>query len=168
MYSTCISQTSLNVHKSGPKTPFIHSFIRFFINVINFISFINFINFINFIIIFISLINNENYDRDMAQWLERGALSMSLPALRFCAFCAEFSEKYHVSPLSILGSCFHNVSLGKALNPQMFHVTMSTLYDRNCNVYDKFNAPEWLQNCMFPAGLKWHTNEQVEWPGVKM
>ena len=37
-----------------------------------------------------------------------------------------FSEKYHISPLSILG---HGVSLGKTLQPQMLsltHVKMST------------------------------------------
>ena len=44
----------------------------------------------------------------MAQWLERCALSMSLPG-------AEFSEKYHASPLSILGHFKDVVSLGKAL-----------------------------------------------------
>ena len=43
-------------------------------------------------------------ERDMAQWLERGALPMSLPAVRFrISLGAGFSEKYHVSPLSILG-----------------------------------------------------------------
>ena len=42
----------------------------------------------------------------MAQWLERGALSMSLPAVRFrISLGARFSESYHVSPLSILGHC---------------------------------------------------------------
>ena len=45
-------------------------------------------------------------ERDMAQWLELGALPMSLPAVRFrIPLGAEFSEKYHVSPLSILGHC---------------------------------------------------------------
>ena len=45
-------------------------------------------------------------ERDMAQWLERGALPMSLPAVRFrIPLGAEFSEKYNVSPLSILGHC---------------------------------------------------------------
>ena len=40
----------------------------------------------------------------MAQWLERGALPRSLPAVRFrIPLGAGFSEKYHVSPLSILG-----------------------------------------------------------------
>ena len=60
----------------------------------------------------------------MAQWLERGALTMSLPAVRFrVPLGAEFSEKYHVSPLSILGHCLDVVSLGEALHPQMFHLT---------------------------------------------
>ena len=36
---------------------------------------------------------------------------------------AEFSEKYHVFPLSILEYCFDVVLLGKALHPQMIHLT---------------------------------------------
>ena len=57
-------------------------------------------------------------DRDVAQWLERGGLSMWLPVVRFrIPLGAGFSEKYHVFPLSILGHCFYVVSLGKALNP---------------------------------------------------
>ena len=36
---------------------------------------------------------------------------------------AGFSEKYNVFPLSILGHCFNVVSLGKALHPQMLHLT---------------------------------------------
>ena len=56
----------------------------------------------------------------MAQWLERDALTMMLPAARFrIRLLAGFSEKNHVSPLSILGHCFNVVSLGKALQPQM-------------------------------------------------
>ena len=65
----------------------------------------------------------------MAQWLERGALPMSLPAVRFrTPLGAGFSEKYHVSPLSILGHCFDVVSLSKAIHPQiaMTQVKMST------------------------------------------
>ena len=59
----------------------------------------------------------------MAQWAKRGALSMSLPAVQFrIPLGAGFSEKY-VTPLSILGLCFNVVSLGKALNPQMLHLT---------------------------------------------
>ena len=53
----------------------------------------------------------------MAQYLESGALPMSLPAVRFrIPLCAGFSKKYNVSPLSILGNCFDAVSLGKALS----------------------------------------------------
>ena len=64
----------------------------------------------------------------MAQWLERGVLPLSLPAVRFrIPFGAGFSDKYHVSPLSILGHCFDVVSLGKALNPQMFHLTQGKM-----------------------------------------
>ena len=46
-------------------------------------------------------------ERDMAQWLEPGALSMSLPAMRFRIPLREgFSEKYHVTPLSMLRQYF--------------------------------------------------------------
>ena len=63
-------------------------------------------------------------ERDIAQWLERGALSMSLPAEPFqLPLGAGYSEKYHVSPLSILGHSFDVLSLGKALNPQMLQLT---------------------------------------------
>ena len=47
-----------------------------------------------------------------------------MPAVRFrIPLGAGFSEKYHVSPLSILGHCFDVVSFGKSLNPQMLHLT---------------------------------------------
>ena len=79
-----------------------------------------------------------------------------------------FRENYYqVSLLPILGHCFDVVSLGKALNPQMLHLTQarrSTRCDRDRpnNVYDKFNAPKWLQDCMLSVELRWHTNEQVQ------
>ena len=60
------------------------------------------------------------------QWLERGVLPMSLAAVRFrMPLGAGFSEEYYnVSPLSILGYCFDVVySMGKALNPQILHLT---------------------------------------------
>ena len=54
----------------------------------------------------ISIMHICGKEREMAQWLERGALPMSLPAVRFrIQLGAEFSEKYNVSPLSILGHC---------------------------------------------------------------
>ena len=60
----------------------------------------------------------------MAQWLEREALPPSLPVVRFrIPLGAEFSDKYIVSPLLILGHCFDVVSLGKAPNSQMLHFT---------------------------------------------
>ena len=49
---------------------------------------------------------------------------MSLTAVRFrIPLGAGFSDKYHVAPLSILGHCFDVESSGKALNPQMLHLT---------------------------------------------
>ena len=59
----------------------------------------------------------------MVQWLERGGLPMSLPAVRSrTPVCAIFLEKHLVCPLSILGHCL-DVVLGKALPPQMLHLT---------------------------------------------
>ena len=62
--------------------------------------------------IFLNIRNNPTRqpacisERDMAQWLERGALPMSLPAVRFqIPLGAGFSEKYHASPIQILGHC---------------------------------------------------------------
>ena len=63
------------------------------------------------------------------QYLERGALSMSLPAVGFrVPLGARVQENYHVSPLPILGYCFDVVSLGprylgKALSPRILHST---------------------------------------------
>ena len=64
-------------------------------------------------------------ERDMAQWLEHGALSMSMTAVRFrIRLVQDFLG--NISPLSMLGHCFDVVSLGTALNPQMLHLKMST------------------------------------------
>ena len=53
-----------------------------------------------------------------------GAFPISLPAVRFrIPLGAGFSEKYHVSPLSILGHYFDVASLGKILYPHMLHLT---------------------------------------------
>ena len=63
-------------------------------------------------------------ERDVAQWLERGALPMSLSAVRFrIPLGAGFSDKYHVSPLSILRHHFDSVSLCNALYPHMLRLT---------------------------------------------
>ena len=37
-------------------------------------------------------------------------------------FGAEFSDKYHVFPLSMMGHCSHAASLDKALCPHMIHL----------------------------------------------
>ena len=61
---------------------------------------------------YLALVSLYTSARDMAQYLECGALPMSLPAVRFrIPLDARFAEKYHVSPLSILGHCFDVVSL---------------------------------------------------------
>ena len=63
-------------------------------------------------------------ERDVAQWLKCGTLPMPLLALRFqIPLDAGFLEKYHVSPLSILGHCFDIVSLGKTLYLHMLYLT---------------------------------------------
>ena len=82
-------------------------------------------------------------ERDMAQWLEHGALSMSLTAVRFrIPLGGGFLGKYHVSPLSMFGHCFDVLALGKAPNPQMLHLTqvkMSTFQSSRtpCNCRGK-------------------------------
>ena len=49
---------------------------------------------------------------------------MSLPAVRIqIRLLQDFSEKYHVSSLSILGHYSDVVSLGKALYPHLLHLT---------------------------------------------
>ena len=49
---------------------------------------------------------------------------MSLPAVRFRRpLGVGFSEKYHISPFSILVHYFDVVSLGKALYPHILHLT---------------------------------------------
>ena len=103
-------------------------------------------------------------ERDMAQWLEQGALSMSLSAVGFrISFGAGFSQKYHVSPLLILKHWFDVVSLGKALYPQMLHLTlvkMSRTEMAMCMISQ--NTPKWLHDYMLSV-----ENEQVQWPGGK-
>ena len=72
---------------------------------------------------FTKLYKSTYLGRDMAQWLERGALPMSLPAVRFrIPLGAGFSEKYHVSPLSTW-DIVKIVFWGKTLHPQMLHLT---------------------------------------------
>ena len=89
----------------------------------------------------------------MAPLLERRALPM-----RFgIQLVQDFQKKYHVSRHSILRHCFDVMSLGKALNPHLVHLTQVKTKDRNVNVYDKLNASKLLQDCYALRGL----NEQV-------
>ena len=68
------------------------------------------------------------YTWDMSQCVERGALPMSLTTVRCrIPLGAGFSDKYHVSPLSILGHCFDVVYVGKTLIAQMFHLTQGKM-----------------------------------------
>ena len=78
--------------------------------------------------------------------LGKKCVPMSPPAVRFrIPLGAGFSGKYHVSPLSILGYWGNEYLIG-----------------RDGNVYDKFNAPKWLQDCMLSVGMRWHMNDQVQ------
>ena len=79
-----------------------------------------------------------NTERDMAQWLKRGALPMSLPVVRFrIPLDAAFSEKYRVnfSPPN-LGTLLRCRVLGQGTS------TSNASLDRDGNGYDKFNAPK--------------------------
>ena len=58
----------------------------------------------------------------MAQWLERGALPMSLPAVRFqIRLVQDFQRNIMFLP-SQSGDIVKMVSLGKTLRPQMLHL----------------------------------------------
>ena len=89
------------------------------------------------------------FREDMAQWLERGSWSMSLPAMRFRiplgAGCSCFP------PLN-LGTLFRGCVLKQGENKYLVGQR------RQC----VRNAPKWLQDCMLSVELKWHTNEQVQ------
>ena len=96
--------------------------------------------------------------------LERGALSMSL---RNPAWCRLFREISYSSPLKI-GTLFRCCALGKGSLPSHASLDLSVneyLVGQRwpCVRY----ASKWLQECMLSMELKWHTNEQVQWPGGK-
>ena len=98
--------------------------------------------------------------RDAAQWLERDSLLMSLPVVRFqTRLGAEYSEKCHVSPLSMFEHMFRCCVRGQNTLPShasLVSCVKSTLLDRDSNMCD---APKWLQDCMLSVELKWHTND---------
>ena len=112
----------------------------------------------------------RHLERDVTQWLERGALSTSLSAVRFRILLQDFQRNIIFLPSQYWDVVLMLCPLGKAHNPKMLHLIqmkMITWWDRDGNVYNKFNAPKWLQDCMLSVGLRWHTNEQVQWPRGK-
>ena len=58
----------------------------------------------------------------MAQWLEHDGLLIYLRAVWSRTPFGGFSDKYHVSPLSMLGHCFDVLSMGKALFPAILNL----------------------------------------------
>ena len=86
----------------------------------------------------------------MAQWLERGALPMSLPVMRFqTPLGAEFSEKYHVSP------------------SQSWDIVSTLCPWARYNGYDKVQWPKYLQDCMLSVKLKCTRMNRFSDQGVK-
>ena len=63
---------------------------------------------------YIHIYHSTYMNRDVAQWLEHSALLMSMTSVRFrIPPGGGLSEKYHVSPLSILGYFFDNCVIGQ-------------------------------------------------------
>ena len=80
------------------------------------------------------------------------------------AWCRIFREISCFSPLN-LGTLLRCCVLGQDTSPSNASLDSDEneyLVGQNGNVYDKFNAPKRLQDCMLPGELKWHTNEQVQ------
>ena len=115
-------------------------------------------------------------ERDVAHLLERGALpiTISLTAVRFRI---PFEAIYiFIYAYMFLPSQYWNIF--SMLCPWARYFTLTcftwirfkcTWLDRDDNVYEEFNAPKWVQDCMLSVELKWHTiNEKVQWPGGKM
>ena len=74
--------------------------------------------------------------------------------------------------LSILITLRYCLNVGVPMD-RHFTFTCFTLLrrirsNRDGNVYVRFNAPEWLQDCMPSVELKWHMNEQVEGSGREL
>ena len=89
-----------------------------------------------------------NIKRYMAQWLERGALPISLPNVRFrVPLGAGLSEKYNSLPLN-LGTLLRRCVLGQGTSPT--NASLDSGENENlvgqiwqC-LYDKLNAPKRL------------------------
>ena len=59
-------------------------------------------------------------------------------------------------------SCFSPLNLGTLLRCCVLGQGTSPSNASLDNVYDKFNAPKRLQDCMLSVELKWFSNEQVQ------
>ena len=111
-------------------------------------------------------------ERDVAQWLDRSALPMSLPAAWVRnSLGARFSDKYHVSPLQ------HWDILVSMLCPWARHPTLKCFTSLRCNwvpgtemviIVRQITSTTCRQCCMLPGEVKWYRNEQVQWPGIIM
>ena len=55
----------------------------------------------------------------------------------------------------IVSMLCQNDSLDSGAN---VYLVRPSWYDRDGSVYDKSNAPKWLQDYMLSEELKWHTN----------
>ena len=115
--------------------------------------------------------------RDAAQWLERGALSMSLHAVQFWTpLGAEFSKKYHVSPLSILSIvsmlCFWTGHVTRTCftwltcecvpgRTEMAMCTVSSMRRNGCRTA----SFTWS---WYGTRMSWSNDQQVQWPGGRM
>ena len=82
---------------------------------------------------------------------------------------AGFSKKY---PLSMSGHCFDVVSFRQGT--LLSHASLDSGVNDTCLIrqrrqclYDKFNAPQWLQDCMLCVELKWSLKTN-QWPGVNV
>ena len=76
-----------------------------------------------------------------------------------------FRETSCFSPLN-LRTLLRRCVLGQGTSPSNASLDSDEneylVYDRDGNVYDTFNAPKRLQDCMLSVELKCHTNEQVQ------
>ena len=106
-------------------------------------------------------------ERDVAQWLERVSLPMSLPVGQLrVPLGAGFQRKCHVSPLLVLGHYIDVVSLGKALYPHYASL------DTSVNEYlvrQRWKCVRLVLSAEMAAvlhapkrELKWNMNEQVQ------
>ena len=110
--------------------------------------------------------------KELAQWSERAALPKSLPAvwLRTPLVSNIISCNKLLQYIMFLSFQYWDIALMLCLWARHFTFKCFTwIRWKNeylvGSVYDQVNVPKWLQNCMLSVESKWHTNEQVQWPG---